>query len=82
MDRDPRAKELANLKDAIANFEHQLDLFEARMGYKSKPSQAPEPVPRDVQIAFANDVVAAMKNRMSEHLRDDCLATRTFLVNS
>jgi hypothetical protein len=29
MDRDPRANELANLKEALANFEHQLDAFEA-----------------------------------------------------
>jgi hypothetical protein len=69
MDRDPRATELANLKDALANFEHQLDLFEARMGYPSKPSPAHEPVSNEAQIAFANDVVAAMKNRMSEHYR-------------
>jgi hypothetical protein len=67
MDRDPRAIELANLKDALANFENQLDLFEARMGYPSKPSPAHEPVSNEAQIAFANDVVAAMKNRMSEH---------------
>jgi hypothetical protein len=33
MDRDPRANELANLKEALANFEHQLDAFEARAGY-------------------------------------------------
>jgi hypothetical protein len=67
MDRDPRATELANLKDAIANFEHQLDLFDARMGYPSKPPPAHEPVTNDAQIAFANDVVAAMKNRRIEH---------------
>jgi hypothetical protein len=67
MDRDPRAIELANLKDALANFEHQLDLFEARMGCPPKPSPAHEPVSNDARIAFANDVVAAMKNRMSEH---------------
>ena len=29
MVRYPRAKELANLKEALANFEHQLDAFEA-----------------------------------------------------
>jgi hypothetical protein len=33
MDRDPRANELSNLKEALANFEHQLDAFEARVGY-------------------------------------------------
>lgn len=66
MDRDPRAQELANLKDALANFEHQLDLFETRMGYPSKQT-AREPVSNEARIAFANDVVAAMKNRMSEH---------------
>ena len=64
MHRDPRAKELANLKEALTNFEHQLDLFEARIGCQPKASPAlPSPPP---QIAFANDVVAAMKNRMTE----------------
>ena len=67
MDRDRRATELANLKDALANFERQLDLFEARMAYPSRPSPAHEPLSNGAQIAFANDVVAAMKNRMSEH---------------
>ena len=67
MDRDPRATELVNLKNALANFEHQLDLFEARMGFSPKPSQAHEPVSNDAQIAFANDVVAAMKNCRIEH---------------
>ena len=87
MDRDPRVKELDNLKEALANFEHQLDLFEARVGYQPetqvgyqpKESQAPDLAPadpqiasaidpqaRDPQIAFASNVVAAMKNRMSE----------------
>jgi hypothetical protein len=66
MHRDPRAKELANLKQALANFEHQLDLFEARIGCQPNASPVhglPSPPPR---IAFANDVVAAMKNRMTE----------------
>ena len=66
MHRDPRANELANLKEALTNFEHQLDLFEARIGYQPKASPVhdlPSPAP---QIAFANDVVAAMKNRMTE----------------
>lgn len=67
MDRDPRATELANLKNALASFEHQLDLFDARTGFSTKPSQAYEPVSNDAQIAFANDVVAAMKNRRIEH---------------
>ena len=67
MDRDPRATELANLKDALASFEHQLDLFDARTGFSTKPLPAHEPVSNDVQIAFANDVVAAMKNRRIEH---------------
>jgi len=72
MDRDPRAKELANLKEALANFEHQLDAFEARAGYQPTTSQPPclAPTdgltPTDPQIAFANEVVAAMKNRMTE----------------
>jgi hypothetical protein len=35
------------------------------MGYPSKPAH--EPVSNDAQIAFANDVVAAMKNRRIEH---------------
>jgi hypothetical protein len=73
MDRDPRVKELANLKSALASFEHQLDAFEARAGY---PSQAPQTqclasteshlASIDPQIAFANEVVAAMKNRLTE----------------
>ncbi|WFU13756.1 hypothetical protein [Bradyrhizobium sp. CB3481] len=74
MDRDPRAKEQANLNDALSNFEHQLDLFEARVGYPPKDSQAPDLAPadphtaagNDPRIAFASNVVAAMKNRMSE----------------
>jgi hypothetical protein len=66
MDRDPRTKELANLKEALTNFEHQLDLFEGRIGSQPMASPVhdlPSPPP---QIAFANDVVAAMKNRMTE----------------
>jgi hypothetical protein len=66
MHRDPRANELANLKEALTNFEHQFDLFEARIGCQPTASLAhdlPSPPP---QIAFANDVVAAMKNRMTE----------------
>jgi hypothetical protein len=39
MHRDPRAKGLSNLKEALANFEHQLAAFEARVGY---PSTAPK----------------------------------------
>ena len=73
MDRDPRAKELANLKEALANFEHQLDAFEARVGYPSTISHVdcltstdPRLSPADPQIAFANEVVAAMKNRLAE----------------
>jgi len=73
MHRDPRAKELANLKEALANFEHQLDAFEARVG---QPPKAP-PVhclastdshvaAIDPQIALANEVVAAMRNRPTE----------------
>src|SRR5215213_1321560 len=70
MDRDPRANELANVKEALASVEHQLDAFEAQVGY---PSTAPEVhstdphlTSTDPQIAFANEVVAAMKNRMTE----------------
>ena len=73
MVRDPRAKELANLKEALANFEHQLDLFEARVGYQPKAPQVhclastdSHVASIDPQIAFANEVVAAMKNRMAE----------------
>lgn len=69
------ANELANLKEALANFEHQLDAFEARVGYQPKESQPPCLVSADPQIglasidpqiAFANEVVAAMKNRLTE----------------
>ena len=67
MDRDPRVTELANLKNALTSFEHQLDLFDARVGFSSKPPPAHEPVSNDAQIAFANNVVAAMKNRRIEH---------------
>ena len=73
MHRDPRAKELANLKEALANFEHQLDAFEARVGYRSKAPQVQCLASTDShlastnpQIAFANEVVAAMKNRLTE----------------
>ena len=73
MARDPRAKELANLKQALANFEHQLDAFEARAGHPSKASQVHCLASTDShlaltnpQIAFANEVVAAMKNRLTE----------------
>ncbi len=73
MVRDPRAKELANLKEALANFEHQLDAFEARVGYPSKAPQVhclastdSHLASSDPQIAFANEVVAAMKNRLTE----------------
>jgi hypothetical protein len=73
MDRDPRAKELANLKEALGNFEHQLDAFEARVGYpptarqiRCQASTNPHLTSTDLQIAFANEVVAAMKNRMTE----------------
>jgi hypothetical protein len=66
-----RAKELANLKEAPANVEHQLDAFEARAGYQptsQPPCLAPTDclTPTDPQIAFANEVVAAMKNRLTE----------------
>ena len=73
MQRDPRANELANLKEALANFEHQLDAFEAQVGYPSTAPQVqcrasadPHLTSTDPQIAFANDVVAAMKNRLAE----------------
>jgi hypothetical protein len=66
MVRDPRAKELANLKEALANFGHQLDAFEARAGYRPKASQPPCLASTDPQIAFASEVVAAMKNRLTE----------------
>ena len=73
MHRDPRAKELANLKEALANFEHQLDALEARIGYRSKAPQVHCLASTDShlastnpQIAFANEVVAAMKNRLTE----------------
>jgi len=70
MDRDSSPKNLAHLKEALTNFEHQLDLFEARTGHQPEETQAPHLESGDPQIAFANDVVAAMKNRMSE----DCAA--------
>jgi hypothetical protein len=66
MHRDPRAKELANLKEALANFEHQLDAFEARIGRQPQASQPDCLASADPQIAFAHEVVAAMKNRLTE----------------
>jgi hypothetical protein len=66
MDRDSRTKELANLKEVLTNFEHQLDLFEARIGCQPKASPIHDLPSHPPQIAFANDVVAAMKNRMTE----------------
>jgi hypothetical protein len=73
MHRDPRAKELANLKEALTNFEHLLDAFEARVGYQTKASQVhclastdPHMASNDPQTAFANEVVAAKKNRLAE----------------
>jgi hypothetical protein len=73
MERDPRAKELANLKEALANFAHQLDAFKGRVGYQPKASHVhclastdPYLASIDPQIAFANEVVAAMKNRLAE----------------
>jgi hypothetical protein len=63
---------MANLKQALANFEHQLDAFEARVGYQSKAPQVhclaptdPDLTSTDPQIAFANEVVAAMKHRLT-----------------
>ena len=53
------------LKQALANFEHQFDAFEARAGYQPKTSQPPCPASTDPQIAFANEV-AAMKTRLTE----------------
>lgn len=66
MGRDPRAQELANLKQALANFEHPLDAFETQVGYRSKAARADRPASTVPQFAFANQVVAAMKNRMTE----------------
>jgi hypothetical protein len=66
MGRDSRAKELANLKPAVANLEHPLDAFEAQVGYRSKATRADRPASTDPQFAFANQVVAAMKNRITE----------------
>ena len=68
---DPRAKELANLKEALANFKHQPDAFEAQAGYQPKASQPSCLAPPDCPAAtdphtFANEVVAAMKNRLTE----------------
>ena len=36
MDEIPARKKPANLKEALANFEHQFDAFEARAGHPSK----------------------------------------------
>ena len=66
MGRDPRAKELASLKQDLANFEHPPDAFEVQVGYRSKAPQADRPASTDSLFAFANQVVAAMKNRLTE----------------
>jgi hypothetical protein len=62
----PARKKPANLKEALANFEHQFDAFEARAGHPSKASPPPCLASIDPQIAFADEVVAAMKNRLTE----------------
>jgi hypothetical protein len=63
----------SDLKEALANCEHQLDAFEARVGYPStapqvhcRASTEPHLTSTAPQIAFANEVVAAMKNRLAE----------------
>ena len=66
MVRDPRAKELANLKEALANFEYQLDAFAAPAEYRSKASPPPCLAPADPQIAFANEVVPACSHRAAQ----------------
>jgi hypothetical protein len=66
MERDSREKELVNLKQALANFEQRLDAFESRMGHPSKTPEAHGLASTDPQIAFANEVVAAMENRLAE----------------
>ena len=74
MDRDLGAKKMAGLKEALASVEHQLDACEARAAYQPKAPQVncwpdPHQPPTDPQIAFANKIVAAMKNRLTE----DCV---------
>ncbi|WP_065756270.1 hypothetical protein [Bradyrhizobium paxllaeri] len=57
---------MANLKQARAKFGHELDAYKARIGCKSKASQPHRLTSTDSHIAFANEVVAAIKNRMTE----------------
>ncbi len=66
MGRDPRAKELASLNQAVANFERPLDAFEAQVGYRSKAPHADRPASTDPLFVFADQVVAAMKNSLAE----------------
>lgn len=66
------AKELVSLKQVLARFEHPLDAFAAKIGYQPKEPQLPiwyrPTLTQRSQIAFANDVVAAMKNRITNDL--------------
>jgi hypothetical protein len=63
MDSDPRAKELSNLKLALATFALQLDAFEARLKsllpLKITTVKAVRPAP---DIGFAYKIVSAMKS--------------------
>jgi hypothetical protein len=67
MHRDPRAKELASLKQALANFEHQLDACQSKAPQvRCLAPTDPRLASTDPQIVFANEVVAAMKNRLTD----------------
>ena len=71
MDRDLGAKEMAGLKEALASVEHQLDACEARAAYQPKAPQVnclarSSSAADRCSIAFANKIVAAMKNRLTE----------------
>ena len=59
--------------DRFANFAHRRDAFEVRVGYPSKALQVhclastdSRLAQIDPQMAFANEVVAAMKNRLAD----------------
>ena len=57
MDRDPRAKELYNLKLALATFALQLDAFEARLKSAAQNNGPFHSAPPDIRLA--NKLVSA-----------------------
>ena len=61
---------MAGLKEALASVEHQMHAkpgpHTSRRPLKLIAWPDPHQPPTDAQIAFANKIVAAMKNRLTE----------------